>query len=408
MALKQEVTIPFGKHILTRGQNGLRVMEAKAKVENKGLWASTGSNIDVKHDMGDPKSFIDTWKGKTVDGLVERVLSGDRMLIRLIISPTKHIMVMTLVAGIRAPTTERVNPSNNHVQPAEEFGNEARKFVEDRLLQRSVMIDILGLSPQNQLIASVKHPKGSIAKFILEAGLARCTDFHSTMLGAEMATLREAEKVAQAAKKGQFKDHVAKASSSAGNLDCTVTRIFSADVIYVRNRAGVEKRINISSIRGPKQTDPAESPFRDEAKEYLRKRVIGKQVRMSLDGSRPANGEYDAKEAATITINDKNVGLMLVQEGWASVIRHKRDDTDRAPNYDELLAAQEAAKEAKKGMVCERFEIFMKHNTNLDVVVWQASQGESVCRCFGKHHQGEAANWFITAPKENSGSRRLC
>ena len=43
-------------------------------------------------------------------------------------------------------------------------------------------------------------------------------------------------------------------------------------------------------------------------------------------------------------------GLSLVQEGWCSVIRHKRDDTDRAPNYDELLAAQETAKEEKKGM----------------------------------------------------------
>jgi staphylococcal nuclease domain-containing protein 1 len=41
--------------------------------------------------MGDPQTFLDTWKGKTVDGLVERVLSGDRMLVRLLISPTKHI-----------------------------------------------------------------------------------------------------------------------------------------------------------------------------------------------------------------------------------------------------------------------------------------------------------------------------
>lgn len=61
-------------------------------------------------------------------------------------------------------------------------------------------------------------------------------------------------------------------------------------------------------------------------------------------------GEYDAKEVATVTLGDKNIGLMLVQEGWASVVRHKRDDPDRAPNYDELLLAQEVAKENKKGM----------------------------------------------------------
>jgi staphylococcal nuclease domain-containing protein 1 len=205
------------------------------------------------------------------------------MLVRLLVSPTQHIqgktmyshvialqprwlcrckngtnlrLVMTLVAGIRAPTTERLNPSNQKVQPAEEHGNEARQFVEDRLLQRNVRIDVLGLSPQNQLIASVKHPRGSIALFLLEAGLARCTDFHSTMLGADMAPLRSAEKKAQTEKLGLFKDHIAKAAAGGANLEAQVTRVFSADVVYVRNRAGVEKRISISSVRGPRPSDP--------------------------------------------------------------------------------------------------------------------------------------------------------
>ena len=266
---------------------------------------------------------------------------------------TKFV-VMTLVAGIRAPNTERVNPTNQQVSPAEEHGNDSRRFVEDRLLQRNVKVDILGLSPQNQLIASIKHPRGSIAIFLLEAGLARCTDFHSTLLGTDMQPLREAEKVAQSAKRGLFKDHVAKAVAQGGNMEATVTKVFSADTVYVRNRAGVEKRINLSSVRGPRPSDQAEAPFRDEAKEFLRKKLIGKHVRMSIDGSRAATEEYDAKEVATITLNeksgDKNIGLLLVQEGWCSVIRHRRDDTDRAPNYDELLAAQEVAKEEKKGM----------------------------------------------------------
>lgn len=329
--------------------NELRLLEAQARSADKGIWQSEGGRIDVQHDMGDPQKFLDTWKGKTVDGLVERVLSGDRMLLRLIVSPTKHIQVMTLVGGIRAPSTERLNPSNQQLQPAEEFGNEAKQFVEDRLLQRNVIVDVLGLSPQNQLIASVKHPKGSIAMFLLEAGFARCTDNHSTLLGTGMAPLRQAEKDAQAAKRGLHKEHVAK-NVSGGNMEATVTKVFSADVIYVRNKAGAEKRINISSVRGPRQGEAAEAPFRDEAKEFLRKRLIGKHVKLSIDGSRPATGEYDAKDVATVTYNDKNIGLTLVQEGWCSVVRHKRDDPDRAPNYDELLAAQETAKEEKKGM----------------------------------------------------------
>ena len=255
-----------------------------------------------------------------------------------------------MVAGIRAPTTSRVNPSNGKEQPAEEYADESKCFVEDRLLQRSVDVHILGLSNSNQLVASIKHPRGSIATFVLEAGLARCTDFHSTLLGGDMAALRNAEKVAQTGKLGLFKGHVAKPAIQGGNLEVQVARIHSPDVIIIRNRAGAEKQVNVSSIRGPQTKDPLEAPFQDEAKEYLRKRIIGKHVRLSIDGLRPAVGKYEAREVATITLNDKNIGLQMVQEGWCSVVRHRHDDPDRAPNYDELLAAQEKAKEEKKGM----------------------------------------------------------
>lgn len=68
----------------------LRLLEATAKSEEKGLWQSGGARIDVQHELGDPKAFVEEWKGKTVDGLVERVLSGDRMVVRFILSPTKH------------------------------------------------------------------------------------------------------------------------------------------------------------------------------------------------------------------------------------------------------------------------------------------------------------------------------
>jgi len=68
----------------------LRLLEAKARADDLGLWQPSGGRIEVQHDMGNPQEFIDTWKGKTVDGIVERVLSGDRMLVRLMVSPTLH------------------------------------------------------------------------------------------------------------------------------------------------------------------------------------------------------------------------------------------------------------------------------------------------------------------------------
>jgi staphylococcal nuclease domain-containing protein 1 len=328
--------------------SNLRNLEALAKDELKGLHAGTGGVIEVQNDLGGPE-FMNVWKGKTVDGIVERIITGDRLLVRLLLSEKKHLQVMTLMAGIRTPATERVNQSNGQTQPAEEFGNEARSFVEQRLLQRQVKIKIVGASPQGQLVAAVIHPRGNIAEFLLQEGLARCNDFHSTMLGADMAALRAAEKQAQAARRRLHKGYVAKATDTK-ELDAAVTKIIGADTIIVRAKNGPEKRLSLSSVRGPRTGESSEAPFREEAKEFLRKKLIGKHVSISVDGTKPATEGFEAREVATITQGGKNINLQLVQEGYCTVIRHRKDDTDRAPNYDELLAAQETAKEEKKGM----------------------------------------------------------
>jgi staphylococcal nuclease domain-containing protein 1 len=70
----------------------LRLLEAKARNDDKGLWSPDLARIDVQNDLGDSQAFLETYKGKTLDAIVERILSGDRMLVRLLISPTKHIL----------------------------------------------------------------------------------------------------------------------------------------------------------------------------------------------------------------------------------------------------------------------------------------------------------------------------
>ncbi|MCJ1474012.1 hypothetical protein MMC13_002670 [Lambiella insularis] len=332
----------------------LRTEEAEAKAASKGVWAGKEEGkLETKYELSDPKAFADEWRGKPIDGIVERVLTGDRLILRLKVKPDQHVQTMVLVAGIRAPSTKRTNPSDGKEQEAEDFGEEAHFFVEQRLLQRGISVNILGVSPQGQLVASVMHPNGSIAEFILREGLARCVDHHSVMLGGEMAKLRDAEKLAKSKKRGLFQGHVP-TKASGGDSDVTVTRVQTADTIYVRSKTGPEKRVNLSSIRQPKPGDPKQAPFQAEAKEFLRKRLIGKHIKMTIDGKKAASEGYEEREVATFVQNSKNVALQLVESGYASVIRHRRDDDDRSPQYDELLAAEEAAQKEKKGMWSEK------------------------------------------------------
>ncbi|KAI9884064.1 MAG: sedoheptulose-7-phosphate:D-glyceraldehyde-3- phosphate transaldolase [Watsoniomyces obsoletus] len=329
----------------------LKAVEARAKANSEGLWGSDVEVVETTYDVSKPEEFLQEWKGQSVDAIIERVLTGDRLVVRLLLNPTKHQQIVVLIAGIRAPMSKRANPTNGKEQPAEEGGEEARMFVEERLLQRTVKVKLVGITPQTQLVAVIEHPtNGSIAPHILKAGLARCLDFHSTMLGGDMATLRQAERFAKENHHGLFKGHVGQKANGAGSSEATVSRVQSADTIYVRNKAGVEKRISLSSIRQPKPSEAGQVPFVPEAKEFLRKKVIGKHVSVQIDATRPATEGFEAREMATVTFQNKNVALMMVENGWASVIRHRRDDDDRSPIYDELLAAEEAAQKEKKGM----------------------------------------------------------
>ena len=328
----------------------LELEQAKARTESKGLWAaSEDGRIETQYDMPDAKAFVEENKGKTLNGVVEKVITGDRLILRFLLSPKKHVQAMVLIAGIRAPSTKRTNPSDGKEQPAEPFGQEAVLFLESRILQRTLSISVVGSTPQGQLVCAVAHHQGGdMAGHILKQGLARCVDHHSTMLGAEMAKLRQAEKEAKDKKLNLFRDHVAKKGGS--DMEVTVIRVQTADTIFIRNKTGAEKKINFSSVRQPKPTDPKQSPFQAEAKEFVRKKLIGKHVKVSIDGKKAASEGYEEREVATVTQGGKNMAMQLVEAGYASVIRHRRDDTDRSPYYDDLLAAEEVATKEGKGM----------------------------------------------------------
>ena len=335
----------FSKGILDE----LELAQARAKADSKGIWSGSNGSIDTSYEVADVKTFADENKGKKLNGIVERVLTGDRLILRLLLSSTKHVQTVAVVAGIRAPSTRRTNPSDGKEQPAEPFGEEAQAYMESRVLQRTLNIEVVGTTPQGLLVCSVAHQQGGdMASHLLRNGLARCVDHHSTMLGAGMSALRTAEREAKTKKLAIFKDHVA--PKAASESEVTVVRVQTADTVFVRNRAGAEKKLNLSSVRQPKPTDPAQAPFQAEAKEYMRKKLIGKHVKIAINGKKPASEGYEEREVATVTQGGKNVALGLIEAGYGSVIRHKRDDTDRSPIYDELLAAEEIAAKEKKGM----------------------------------------------------------
>ena len=330
----------------------LRALEAHARDAEKGVWAgAVQGQIETSYELSDAKALVEEYKGKDLQGIVERVFNGDRIVLRLLLSPEEHLQTVVALAGVRAPAAKRANPSDGNQQPGEPYGDDAQAFVESRLLQRKVQVSLLGVTPQGQLIASVLHPNGNIARFLLEAGLARCHDHHSTLLGPHMAAFRHAEKAAKDGRKGLFTGLVAPKGPAGGAAeDYVVSRVLNADTLFLRNKSGQEKKISLSSVRQPKPSDPNQAPFAADAKEFLRKKLIGKHVKVIINGKKPATEGYEERDVATVIQGNTNVALGLVEAGYASVIRHRQDDDDRSPDYDSLLIAEADAQKDGKGM----------------------------------------------------------
>lgn len=59
---------------------------------------------------------------------------------------------------------------------SEPYAEEARFFLESRLLQKDVEI-ILESTNNNNLVGTILHPQGNIAEALLRQGFAKCVDW---------------------------------------------------------------------------------------------------------------------------------------------------------------------------------------------------------------------------------------
>lgn len=183
----------------------------------------------------------------------------------------------------------------------------------------------------------------------------------------------------------------------------------TGDTLLVTDPSGVERRVMLASVRAPRiRRKEASEPYVEarrssapcvmmcstvrllcsyalEAKEFLRKRLIGKQVTVHVDYKKPpVEGTRYTDDRVFVTVRDqknrsdgvlslaiyisgslacalhpslslaelavacRNVAEGLVAAGLCTVIRH-REEEERSVDYDRLMAAQaEAQKKGKK------------------------------------------------------------
>ncbi|KAA8542037.1 hypothetical protein F0562_023189 [Nyssa sinensis] len=419
-------------------------LEEQAKQQGLGRWSRSpgASEASIRKlppsAIGDPSNFdamglLASNKGRPMEAIVEQVRDGSTLRVNLL---PEFQFVQVFVAGIQAPSMGRraasetvVDTKMNSDEPNGEasaeprapltsaqrlaalslsstevapdaYGREAKHFTEIRVLNRDVRIVLEGVDKFSNLIGSVYYSDGETAKDLalelIENGLAKYVEWSASLMEDDAKRrLKSAELQAKKTKLRIWTNYVPPATNSKAihdqNFTGKVIEVVSGDCIIVADDAVpfgsplAERRVNLSSIRCPKignpRRDEKPAPYAREAKEFLRTRLVGRQVNVSMEYSRkmadgpaaaagpadprvmdfgsvflvtPVKAEGDdasspAQPTASSQQAGANIAELVVARGFGSVIRH-RDFEERSNYYDALLAAESRAISGKKGI----------------------------------------------------------
>lgn len=172
-----------------------------------------------------------------------------------------------------------------------------------------------------------------------------------------------------------------------------------------------QRRVNLASVRAPKLGNPkkniADEPWAQEAKERLVHLAIGKKVKVAVEYERTSlvgTEEQTFTHCSVELMNGMNLAEELVRAGLVSVVRH-RDDEDRAANYDQLLLAENQAKQAKVGLFSPKkpsirrrvdfSETPAKAKTNLHFLKQKPRYNGHI------EHVFTACHYLVSIPEEN-------
>jgi len=128
----------------------------------------------------------------------------------------------------------------------------------------------------------------------------------------------------------------------------------------------VERELTLTNITAPRlgrrrtqnnRSVREDQPFAWQSREFLRKRLVGKQVSYLIETKDPKSG----KEYATVFQDNENVAVHILAEGWATLRSNVSKDR---PELAPLVGAQESAEKSNRGVWNKEQE--EKHKRDLE------------------------------------------
>ena len=431
----------------------LRLAEQSAAAREVGLWskdptALARSTRELRSPASfDARAFFAQHKGIPVPAVVEACLNGACLRVALATDSvdSRHAVATVHMAGVQCPAMGRKKEDDAEATP-EPFAREAKHNAEVRLLHRDVLVIFEGEDKYKNLFCTIRvaNPEktegaaevSDVAEFLARAGLARVVDWSAALMTSGAQCLRAAEKAAKAQRLRLWRDYVAPtpsidAAAGAKTFDAVVVEAVSGDILTVVDQStGVERRVHLASVRAPRvgneRRGQKAEPWAVEAREFLRKRCVGKPCRVKMEYARKIAAAGDAQSGSSaperllafgtvLLANERtgafddaavDAGELLLIRGLAACIKH-RGEEERSSRYDDLLAAERRAVASKKGLQNPNKEAPTHHVNDIAGNAAKARQFlpflQRAGRCHGVVEYVVAGHRFkIAIPKEGA------
>lgn len=355
--------------------------EAKAKENKRGLWTDNPEErlkavrqIQwLLNDVAATKSFVDLYKHQELPAVVEAVVNPGQYKVYF---PNHNVYTSVLLSGISTEGFrgfyDSVTGQKLNVDP---LALEGKYFALSRVLNRDLKVRIEGADDLGNVYGTFIHPKGNISQLLLRNGFTKIHE-RSINFTQNPGELREAQREAQKAQLRRWQNYTGTSQERDVQQEyfARVIEVISGDSLVIspldssNNNLDTEYRVYLASIRCPRpatRSRPGE-PWAFEAKELVRKKLIGKRVKVILCYMRtPARASNEMKSISyasdnfvsgrmhfvsiTLESGRMDIAELLVSKGLATVSQDRGEDAV-AFNYDTLRSKFDEAVSKKVGI----------------------------------------------------------
>jgi staphylococcal nuclease domain-containing protein 1 len=258
------------------------------------------------------------------------------------------------------------NPSSKEVT----VYKAGKSYMERLILHRELKVVLYQMDENSNFIGDIIDPRGNLAVQILKNGYSKLFMHNTPISAEELNEVKNAQRQAQNEKLRVWRDFVGsnttnsktKTGEKQESFEGTCIQVFSGDSFSVKNaRNGEVIRIFLSHVKAPAfaklNSTEQDKPWAWQAKEYLRKSIIGKQVKCEFDFTKQVGVELRSMHFYSVLKVDskdktktQNITTDLIEQGLVQFTVPRTDDDSQSKYLNDYMNADKNAQSKKVGI----------------------------------------------------------